>query len=325
MIAISSIDSFARRLETSAPDLWRLLRRAERHYREFMLLDPARPDKQRIVIDATEPLKGIQRRLFKNVLLLSLGRSRFSHGGIQGCSILSNARPHRTADFFFKTDISNFYPSIHRIRVLRLFLQLGCVPEVAEACTRLCTFQHHLAQGLVTSPILADYLLRPIDERIGKMCEQNGLVYTRYVDDLTISGPFSIGASKFPAVVREIIEAHGFEYSEEKTLSGRRSDGIAITGVDLRNGRPDVTPSYFNELVRQLHDAGRLARGEEFEGPFFTQTQIWGRVQFVCWVNPKRKQSLVPLMAKVDWKSHERFATDRRLIALRKRLVAQSR
>ena len=49
-----------------------------------------------------------------------------------------------------------------------------------------------LALGLITSPILADQMMDCVDDRIGGACRKAGLVYTRYVDDLTISGPYDL-------------------------------------------------------------------------------------------------------------------------------------
>lgn len=50
---------------------------------------------------------------------------------------------------------------------------------------------------------------------------------------------------------------------------------------------------YADELERQLDDAWCLANGEPFDGPYYTQAQIRGRMQFVCWVNPGRRRHLI--------------------------------
>ena len=60
---------------------------------------------------------------------------------------------------------------------------------------------YHLALGLMTSPILADCLMMRVDQRIGGMCRKNKLVYTRFVDDITISGSFPIDSGSFPELV----------------------------------------------------------------------------------------------------------------------------
>ena len=101
--------------------------------------------------------------------------SDFSHGGVRGRHIKTNVEPHLKSTFVFTTDISNFYPTISHNRVYRLFSRdFCCSPDVAESAPRLCTYKHHLALGLITSPILADQVIAPIDARIGGV-PQGGL------------------------------------------------------------------------------------------------------------------------------------------------------
>jgi RNA-directed DNA polymerase len=324
VLRIRSAGQLAAEMGISAAEMWRLLRRADDLYREMILLDPAMPGKERPIVDAVGPLKVLQRRLYQHVLLPGIERSPFSNGGVPGRDILKNVLPHCKNSFIYKVDISSFYPSIHRNRVARLFVELGCSREVSEACARLCTYRHHLAQGLVTSPILADFALREVDKRIGTLCGQNGLAFSRFVDDATISGPFDLARSGIPAVVRGVFEASGFELNEDKTVFERRDHGVVVTGLRFSKGHPDVPADYFDSVVQQIHDAGRLSRGELTTGPFLTQSQIWGRVQFICWVNPGRKRSLLPLMSKVDWKNHAGAALKQGLIALKKRTVSRA-
>jgi RNA-directed DNA polymerase len=323
MQSISSIGRLAGALKTSMPELWHTLRKVDRSYREMIIRDAARPEKERPIVDAKKPLKTLQKRFLKYVLEPSLERSTYSHGGVPSRSIVSNVLPHCASTYIFKADIADFYPKIHHSRIVRLFRQLGCPNEVAQACARLCTFRNHLAQGLVTSPILADCLLQPVDKQIGVLCERIGLEYTRFVDDLTISGPFNFEDSGIPQRVQRILEVHGFEFSERKKEFSLRTK-TSVTGLSLRKGRPDVESAYVDTVIQQLRDAESLSRGQSFAGPtFFTQSQLWGRVRFICWVNPNRRRTLVLLLARINWKSHQSHAIERGLIAFKKQTIVK--
>src|SRR5262249_43073188 len=151
--------------------------------------------------------------------------------------------------------------------------------------------------------VLADQILHVVDHRIGYACEKLGLVYTRFVDDITISGPFNLdsricGISK---LVEGILRQHGVSPNPRKHRFGRFSDGFTITKIRIRNGRLDVRRQYFEEVVRQIEDAQSLARGDSFQGPYFTPAQIEGRVRFVCWINPGRKRQLLGKLKSIDW------------------------
>jgi hypothetical protein len=191
---------------------------------------------------------------------------------------------------------------------------------VARILTQLCTYDHHLALGLVTSPFLAEQILIPVDKRIDAACKKAGLTFTRYVDDIAISGGFDLEKSGFAASVASILSEHGFKMHPSKVAYGRLSDGALITKLTLRNGHPDVRREYLDELNRQLDDAGKLAIGGDFNGPYFTRDQLAGRIQFVCWINPGRRRVLVSKFNSISWKSVAKEAAIRRLVAAKRRL-----
>lgn len=315
MLNIQKLEHLCRPLETTPKRLARILEAADDFVTEWELLDPAKPDKIRTVIDVRGILRQLQTRLLRSVLIPKLPISPYSHGGVRGRSIKTNAAPHLGSQFVFATDISNFYPSIHRQRVYRLFVEdLGCSPDVARACTRLCTYENHLALGLVTSPLLADQVLQRIDKRIGAMCEANGLAYTRFVDDVTVSGRFDLEESGIAALMGQILREHGFQDNESKHRFARL-DEAAITGVALKGGKFDVTRAYHDELLRQLGDAAALATGQDFAGPFYTRSQIRGRIEFAIWVNRRHQRALLSRFHAVDWDAHGREGQHRGLVA----------
>ena len=325
MLSIHKTHHLARALNTSVRELSKVLDTAESYYQELLLVDPAKPHKRRIVIDVRGNLRRCQMRLYRRVLLPKLIPTIHSHGGVRGRSIRTNVEPHLHSRFVFKTDISDFYPSVHYKRVYRLFVgALGCSPDVARLCTRLCTYRHHLALGLITSPILADQVLQRVDRRIGAACAKAGLVYTRYVDDMTISGPFDLEQSGFSQLVEGILRDDGFAANPAKRLFGRLEDGTAITNLRIVRGHLDVRREYAEELQRQLDDAARLARGEEPQGRYYTPTQILGRVRFVCWVNPRRRERLMRKYRSIRWELVKERAEELGLQVKTKKLVPLS-
>jgi hypothetical protein len=233
----------------------------------------------------------LQKSLHAKILLPSLDRSPYSHGGVRGRNILTNVAAHLDQKFVFTADLADFYPSIRRERVFDMFERLGCSVEVARLCTRLCTYRHRLEQGLITSPILADRLLVPVDARIGAACDRARLVYTRFVDDLAISGPFNLETSGIPALVRRIIEEHGLRCSESKDQFGqvargdrdadslsyrapRRASGVSRGGrtADSRRCPPRKRRAVQRPILHQSPDPGASGfhlLGESAPSPLF--------------------------------------------------------
>ena len=325
MLYIRQLKHLASHLGVSVEQLEKVAESPGSWCEELILHDPAKPNKERTVLNVIGPLRRIQDRLLRQVLLRKLPVSDFSHGGVRGRHIKSNVEPHLKSIFVFTTDISDFYPTISHNRVYRLFTQdFCCSPDVARICTKLCTYKHYLALGLITSPILADQVMRPIDLRIGAACQKAGLVYTRYVDDLTISGSFDLEESGFPALVHRILAEHGFTVNPQKNSFGRMADGVPITKIRVNRGHLDVGKDYLTKLDTQLADAATLATGGDFQGPYYTEPQIWGRIQFVCWVNPGRHRVLLRKFREVCWKKVDEEARRRGLISTKKTLKRQT-
>jgi len=115
-----------------------------------------------------------------------------------------------------KLDLHDFFHSIDERQVYDIFLSLGYsrLPafEIARICTRQASFgilrsgtlqaRHRyssipaystdllgfLPQGAPTSGALANLVAFNMDERISTIAADHGLIYTRYADDIVLSG-----------------------------------------------------------------------------------------------------------------------------------------
>lgn len=295
------------------------------YYEELILTDPKKPQKPRTVVNVKGAMRTLQSRLYRRILLRKIEPSVYSHGGVRGRSIKTNVEPHLGSSFAFRTDISDFYPSVHFRRVYRLFTErLECSPDVARICTKICTYRHHLALGLICSPILADQILERVDRRLGGACAKQKLRYTRFVDDIAISGPFDLARSGFAEMVERILAQDGFRVNPTKHVFGSLSDNCTITNLREVRGHLDVRREYIEELNRQLSDASSLSHDGDFEGPYYTYGQILGRVRFVCWVNPGRRRDLMTRFRSVNWRAAKAIARKRGYEVCKKTLTKQA-
>ena len=163
--------------------------------------------KIREICDPSSKLKRVQRLVNKQILQkVSLPESLF--GSVMGKSPKKNAEQHKGKPFVCGLDIKDFYPSIHFARVQKLLLSLGCSSDVASLLTRLTTYKGSLAQGFPTSSTLANLILAPITPRVQKLCNQHGIAFTFYQDDLTISGGYRI--PNLVNLFTRIMEQEGF-------------------------------------------------------------------------------------------------------------------
>lgn len=207
-------------------------------------------------------------------------------------SIIDNARMHCGRNELLKIDLKDFFPSIGIRRVLFVFNRLGYPPNVAYALSKLCTLDNQLPQGAATSPTLSNIIARSMDSRIYKICKANRLRYTRYADDIAISGK-----QIAPGIRRmffEIIEDEGFTINPDKVRFLAEGDRKIITGLDISSGAPRVTRKYRRELKKDVYyvwSAGlstHVSRRKIFEPNYLEQLE--GRVRFWASVEPNDAQ-----------------------------------
>lgn len=327
MLNIKTVERLAEILQVTTRSLEGIVRDTEAFYEDLILLDPAKPGKSREVVNATGPLRSLQTNLLCNLLKPHLKPSPYSHGGVAGRSIKTNAEPHRESVYYFTTDIADFYPTVSHRRIYRLFSgEFGCSPSVSRLCTKLCTRRGHLAQGLVASPILADRLMAGADRRIGAMCDKlsresrSVVPYTRFVDDLTISAKFPIESGSTPRIVVDILRDYGFRINPMKQGFGRLSEGGRVTKLRINRGKLDISPEYLARVNQQLQDASMLASGGGECGAYYAPAQIFGRIQFIGWVNSGRLGPLMRAYTAIDWPRVEVEAATRGLVASRRML-----
>ncbi|MEM0968237.1 MAG: hypothetical protein AAGJ31_02705 [Verrucomicrobiota bacterium] len=98
----------------------------------------------RRLLESPKPLlKRTQRHLLQRILPHIPVHSS-SKGFVPGSSLLSYVQPHASKPTVLHLDLANFFPSITRARILRLFLTVGYPESIAEALARLTT--HRLLQ-----------------------------------------------------------------------------------------------------------------------------------------------------------------------------------
>lgn len=280
-----------------------LTENASRYYRTF---NREIKGKNRRLVEATGFLKIVQRRILDNVLL-RLPPSKSSFGQTKGRTIKDNAKVHAHSKYIVKLDIKDFYPSVHSTKVYKFFVDKQlCSPDVAHILTALTTHDYALPLGTSTSPMLADLIVRPIDVRINGIAKKVGLKYTRYVDDLTLSGSFYL--EHLTSLVIKILKQSGFKIKKEKLIYYKPmqlGEERIITGVRINNGRILVPLDYVGALKAELTDAIFQSRREVVKGQFKPREHYRGKIAYVKWLDPKLGQELIRLYRKVKWRHLE--------------------
>lgn len=190
--------------------------------------------KERIIRPSLYDLKKIQRKINERILA-PIEMPTNVHGGIKKRSNITNAKPHQGNKYQFTTDLQEFYPSITSSRVYDTLIKLGFSTHYAHWITKLSTWKYELPQGAPTSTHIANLVFLETDIKLIEFCNENGITYTRYVDDLTFSSQ-----KDFANILNDILQIvlqSGFKLSYRKT---QYKGNQLITGIQVYHNKIDA-------------------------------------------------------------------------------------
>jgi len=225
-------------------------RRRERveHYVTYAIAK--RSGGQRIIHAPKTRLKAILRKLH-GALVGKLPVSEHAHGFVAGRSVRTGAAIHVGKRVVLRLDLREFFPTVTAARVRGYLIALGYGYPVAATLALLTTEPprqrvdidgtiFHVpvgprtcVQGAPTSPGLCNAILHKLDRRIAGLARRAGFAYTRYADDLTLSGDDLDTAHRLRRRVERVIREEGFEVNPAKTrvMTGRGAQ--RVTGVTV--------------------------------------------------------------------------------------------
>jgi RNA-directed DNA polymerase len=201
--SIASLDSLCTALGIRLQDLEdaRALPHAERYVRKDM---PKKDGSVRTVNNPHYRIRQIQRRINKRIfsnpsvilwpdhIFGSIPNDESEDSLISDKDYVNCARQHCEAKSILSLDIKDFFDNIHRDQVFRIFREfLHYEVPVCEALTDICCKEDAIAQGALTSSYLATLCLFQEEGNLVRRLAYKGLVYTRLVDDITISSKIS--------------------------------------------------------------------------------------------------------------------------------------
>ena len=200
----------------------------------------------RIINPPKPELKDLQKRI-NTYLVNNIPLPYYAFGGVKGKDNIRNARFHKGQKYVFQTDLKDFFPRITNRMVYAMFVENGFSHDVASLLTKLTTFQGHLPQGAPTSTTIANLVFVPTGRALQSIADREGLRFTTFVDDVTISSQ-----NDFKAIIPEIMEIiHPNEDSQFKISQGKttyRSGITNITGVKMLNNSLAVPDNLITKI-----------------------------------------------------------------------------
>lgn len=227
-------------LNLSGSQLHRFIQSAPHRYKRYKIKKKS-GNGYREIAQPSRPVKALQ-RLVLDKYLCDLPVHEVSYAYVQGRNIKDNAEMHRESRHLVKLDFKNFFTSIKPADLIS-HLSKYSSSEWGEADLALVKnlFFYKgrdrlfsLSIGAPSSPFISNTIMFDFDSLLSEYCEGCGLTYTRYADDLAISGDDFESIKSLPAVVAEMLgslEYPRLRLNDQKTAVLSRNRMRSVTGL----------------------------------------------------------------------------------------------
>jgi retron-type reverse transcriptase len=213
-------------------------------YRSFLI--NKKDGKKRRIKEPLPSLKEIQHWILDKILY-KIEVSKFAKAYLPNRNLKDNVRFHKNQETVICLDIENFFESISLSNVVEIFIEIGYSETVASMLAKLCCLDKQLPQGAPTSPQLSNIFMRNFDKSVSQFCIKNKLRYTRYADDITISGKFD--SNHIKEVIEKEVMKNGLSLNIHKTRVMHKGSRQIVTGIVVNE--KVQTPKYFRREIRQ--------------------------------------------------------------------------
>lgn len=293
MIVYRELSSLEQDLGIPVKTLYAVSNNLKGHYRKVLI--PKKSGGYRKLSVPDEVLKKIQQQI-SNMLLIHMPISQYAKAYRFGSTTMKNARPHVGKKVVLKLDILHFFDSIRYSDVKdKVFPAEIYAENIRILLAMLCYYKDFLPQGAPSSPAITNILMYAFDELVGAWCQERGIAYTRYCDDMTFSGNFD--PAEVIRVVSVELKKMGFLLNEQKTHIQRAGQQQTVTGIVV-NEKMSIPTDYRRRLRQELYYCRKFGIREHLQKIGLEMTedtyrmQLMGRVNYVLQLSPENQDLL---------------------------------
>lgn len=170
----------------------------------------------------------------------------------------------------------------------KVLTNLGFRADIVPVLVKLCCRDGALPQGSPASPPISNLSLGEIDQNLAAFASAHTLKYSRYADDIVLSGnteDFSL-----LDLATKIVEDGGYRVNIWKSFFAHRPKKIVLTGISMASGELKVPKSYKRAVRQEAYRLASKGTNSMFaDGKFdpFAFDKVMGRLGFWAWVEPE--------------------------------------
>jgi len=315
--SISSIENLCSALSVSLQEIYGALSLSDEE-KYTVSQTPKSDGSVRLVYNPHYLLRKIQRRINKRVfsrlsivqwpdhLFGSVPNQRDSKNqSMINKDYVSCAAKHCGAKSLLKVDVKDFFDNIHKDIVLDIFENfMKFDRETSELLAEICCFRSHVIQGALTSSYLASLCLYDVEGAVVERLMRKGLVYTRLVDDITVSSKISNYDFSYSLdIVRAMLTSKELPLNIAKTRSIYvSSEPLTVHGLRVAFPEPRLPSGEVSRIRAAVKNIENLASERGYRTTHAYRhdfNRCMGRVNKLVRVGHSRYGSLLGRLKKL--------------------------
>lgn len=229
VIPVMSGPEIALYLGVSPKLLTHMVKRPTKYYNSFNI---RKKNGQLRNITAPRVFLKIVQRYVLDCILSQVAPHSAACGFRRGLNCGDGAQRHVGRPYLWNIDLADFFPSIAKASVTKMFQDIGYPPAAAFFLSGLCCLEGRLPQGAPTSPAIANIVAIPLDEKLSDIARRDHIVYSRYADDLSFSANQLINI-EFREEISQAVKDFGFTIQPTKTRLMGPATRREVTGLTV--------------------------------------------------------------------------------------------
>ena len=178
--------------------------------------------------------------------------SAYAYTAGRDCYKALQKHQDNASNWFLKLDIKDFFPNCNKELIMDKLTKVfpfnflyELIPTEFETMIDYCLLDNQLPQGTNMSPMITNAIMVEFDVKFSRYCEQHGLIYTRYADDMLISSKDKFNFIHVQNVVINFLRNlnYNFTIKKEKTRFGSNKGSNWNLGLML-NANNNITIGY---------------------------------------------------------------------------------
>ncbi len=261
-------------------------------------------------------IRKIQRRINRRIFIKLVDWPSYIFGSIpnnvdkngqvlEAKDYVNCAAQHCLAKSLLKMDLKDFFNNIHIDHVKEMFERFFDYPkDVSDALSNICCRGDSLVQGALTSSYIASLCLWELEPHLVKRLKRKQLIYTRLVDDITVSS--KISNFQFDMTIEHItsmLHEMDLPINNSKTKVAYTSiEPLTVHGMRVNFKEPRYSSDEVRRLRAAVYNIESLASEPGYRVTFAYRkdfNRCMGRVNKLKRVGHEKHQTLVNKLLKI--------------------------